>query len=108
MLKIKTPTPMAGRSFIQTLKDPTAPARPEQFFSFSNIQRAVSDRHYKLIEYNVKKVRHTQLFDLEKDPWELNNLADNAEFAPIKLRLRNDLLKHKAETHDDPKFWEGF
>jgi arylsulfatase A-like enzyme len=108
MLKIKSPQPMAGKSFIQCLTDPDKEARSELFFSFANIHRAVSDRHYKLIEYNVKHVRHTQLFDLQKDPWELKNLADIPEFAPIKERLRADLLKHKAETHDDTPFWKGF
>ena len=38
-------------------------------------QRAVRTRQHKLIVYPQAKV--TQLFDLQKDPWEIHNLADD-------------------------------
>jgi arylsulfatase A-like enzyme len=108
-LKLTAPQNVEGESFAATLQDPTQGARDALYFGFRDLQRAVSDGHYKLIEYNVKGERHTQLFDLKQDPWEMKNLADAPEMQPVKEKLRDLLLKYKDESGDaDSKFWVGF
>jgi arylsulfatase A-like enzyme len=62
-------------------------------------QRMVRDKRYKLIEYVVDDGRQTQMFDLESDPWERHNLAD--QHPDEVARLRALLAWWQAQT-DDP------
>ncbi|MFP4381733.1 MAG: sulfatase-like hydrolase/transferase, partial [Candidatus Sumerlaeia bacterium] len=54
-----------GREYIGTL--------------FKDTQRMIRDRRWKLIAYHVNGEKHIQLFDMEKDPHELENLAGQAD-----------------------------
>jgi arylsulfatase A-like enzyme len=58
-------------------------------------QRAVRDHRWKLIRY--PEIAHTQLFDLDADPDELQNLAAAPEHAGTLARLRRSLEQ-----------WQGF
>ena len=78
------------------------------FFAYKDIQRGVRDRRFKLIEYFVKGKRTTQLFDLESDPYELENLAGSGEHSSNLLRLRKELVRWKGELDDESKFWDGY
>ena len=40
------------------------------------------------------------LFDLETDPWELDNLADRPEYAALVERFRGETSKHIRDTKD--------
>ncbi|TNJ46038.1 sulfatase [Tamlana fucoidanivorans] len=51
-----------------------------------------------LIPYKPKE--DEMLFDLENDPWELNNLANNSNFKEKLKFLREEMAKHVRETHD--------
>ena len=82
--------------------------RDTLFFAYKDIQRGVRDERYKLIEYKVKGKRTTQLFDLQADPWEINNLTDNPRYATHLKRLRKALLRWKKELGDSSKFWQGY
>jgi len=56
---------------------------------------------FTLIAYNVNGTRHLQLFDLQNDPWETNNLSEDAVY---KERIQNmwKLLKEEmSNAHDD-------
>ena len=82
--------------------------RDTLFFAYKDIQRGVRDERYKLIEYKVKDKRTTQLFDLQADPWEINNLTDNPRYAAQLKRLRKELLRWKDKLGDSSKFWQGY
>lgn len=41
-----------------------------------------------------------ELYDVKKDPWQMNNVADDPAYADIKERMRADLDRWMAETGD--------
>ena len=43
-----------------------------------------------------------ELFDLEKDPYELNNVYYNSEYTEIKQQLENELHRLQIEVGDQP------
>ena len=108
MLDIEVPSTVEVKGFLPSLKDPARSHHQDMYFGFREMHRAVSDRRYKLIEYNVKGDRHTQLFDLKTDPLEMRNLADKPEFGDIKARLSGRLQDYRKQTGDKGSFWDGF
>ena len=76
------------------------------FGAYRHVQRMVREPRWKLIKYNVKGVKTKQLFDLERDPWEINNLADDPASAATVSRLET-LLKRVLKEADDPVDFEA-
>lgn len=103
------PPTVQGISLDKALQNPNSPLRPALYFAFKHYQRAVKKEGWKLIEYHVAGQRHTQLFDLNKDPWETNNLADNPKYLSQKLALKKLLLQLRLQYNDTfSPFWEGY
>jgi N-sulfoglucosamine sulfohydrolase len=46
-----------------------------------------------------------ELYDMEKDPNEINNLANHAEYQEVLERLKNELFRFQERTNDP---WKGF
>jgi choline-sulfatase len=77
-------------------------AKHDAMFSYyQDFQRAVRTRDHKLIVY--PKVGVTQLFDLNKDPWEIRNLADDRRHEPLKRSLFDRLRELQRELGDEVK-----
>jgi arylsulfatase A-like enzyme len=109
IIGIPKPATVDGISFLSNLKGAVQSPHGKMYYAFRDLQRAVRDGRYKLIEYNVKGFRTTQLFNLETDPLEMVNLAPKEEFHSVVDRLRSDLLKHKETSGDNQNpFWTGF
>ena len=87
--------------------------RDTLFFAYEYTQRAVRDRKHKLVEYNIKGKRTTNLFDLESDPLELKNLAKDRKHQDTVKKLRKELIRYRDEW-DDMKspfgeiFWKEY
>jgi arylsulfatase A-like enzyme len=105
---VPTPGSVEGRSLAPLIRDRKRNIRDTLFFAYKDVQRGVRDKRYKLIEYVVKGKRTTQLFDLQVDPWEINNLVNNARYATHLKRLRKELLRWKEELGDSSKFWQSY
>jgi len=80
-----------------------APLREELFFDFWHNKReilppmqAVRTERYKLIDYEY--MPYKELYDLEKDPLERENLIDNAAYKKVKRDLEKRLAKWKKDT----------
>jgi arylsulfatase A-like enzyme len=73
--------------------------RGQIYTAYEDKMRAVRDDRFKLITYPL--LGHVQLFDLEHDPWELENLADDTEHARVRARLEA-LLESEHSRLDDP------
>lgn len=73
MAGVEAPSDIDGLSLMPIIKGDQPNIRNEIFTAYRNVSRALSTSHWKLIEY--PGIDHTQLFDLEKDTAEKNNLA---------------------------------
>jgi arylsulfatase A-like enzyme len=97
---LKTPNTVEFRSLNPTLTDKTIPHRETLYFAFMDWQRAIRDQRYKLIEYCVAGTRHTQLFDLDNDEHELQNLAAKPEHDTTLKALRANLQTTRVRLND--------
>ncbi len=59
---------------------------------------AVRSNRYKYIYYNGTWDIN-ELFDLEKDPWEMNNLIRDSSYRKLGLQLKDDLFNWLKETN---------
>ena len=68
-------------------------------FAYKDVQRAVRDKHWKLIRY--PQIDKTQLFDLQADPYEINNLASQpaqaGKIAELTAVLEME-MQHNGDT----------
>jgi len=88
------------QSFKPVLADAQSTHRKNLYFSFMGVHRGVRDERYKLIEYCVDGDRHTQLFDLQQDPEETNNLAEAEANALVLERMRALLESERKRLND--------
>jgi arylsulfatase A-like enzyme len=112
LLGVDIPESVEGKSMVPSIQSNDDKGRDTIFMGYTGVHRAVKDRRFKLIEYNVEGVRNTQLFDLENDPWETANLAENAEYSDKICELRKKLLEYREEWDDNNEkfgqiFWSG-
>ena len=91
-------TTSEGLEFTRTFQDPNTPARTELMFAYKDVQRAVRDDRWKLIRYPL--VNKTQLFDLQNDPAEINNLAEIPR-CKSKVDAMLKLLAHQQQEFGD-------
>jgi arylsulfatase A-like enzyme len=100
------PATVEGKSLAGILQDLTQSVRPFTYHAYTELHRAVRTGKYKLIEYVVDgKHTITQLFDLESDPAELDNLAYYGEYAELVADLREELVSLADEWDDEKSEW---
>jgi len=98
---VKIPNGLEGLSLATMLKDPKAKVRSSLFLAYTKLHRGVrTDDDWKLIKYNVHGKQTTQLFDLNNDPDEIVDLADDEKYAE-KLENLTTLLKEWMHSLDD-------
>ena len=105
LLGIEPPASVEGRSLVPAMHDDTEQIRDTLYLAYTGFQRGVSDGRHKLIEYHVNGKRRTQLFDLENDPWELDNRAGEHALAETEARLHADLMRLRDEWGDQQTAW---
>lgn len=104
---VDTPASSEGRSLVPVLNGEQKSTRGEMYYAYLHIQRALCDGRFKLIEYNVKGVRNTQLFDLSVDPMETKDLSVVNKRQVAKMRAR--LIELSAEFNDNySPFYKNF
>ncbi len=114
LVGIPIPETVDGKSLVPAMHSEAEKIREHMFYAFVRHQRAIKNRRYKLIEYVVfGKHTMTQLFDLEEDPWETNNLAAKPEMQETIHELREGLAKYRDEwdeldTYFGVRFWKPF
>jgi choline-sulfatase len=86
-------------SLVPHLRGRAAAPHDAMFCRYIDYQRAVRTRTHKLILY--PKAGVTQLFDIDRDPWEVTNLAGRAETAGVERQLRDRLGRFQKDLGDD-------
>jgi arylsulfatase A-like enzyme len=94
----KIPEGLDGQSQVAALKQESPQVRDDLFFAYRDVQRGIRDERYKLLRY--PQVGVTQLFDLEADPDELNNLAADPAQAERIQQLTGRLAAWQEKLGD--------
>lgn len=102
---IDIPSSVDGVSLLPVLNNDKS-VRDYLYYGYKNLQRAISDGEWKLIDYNVNGIKTSQLFNLKDDPMETNDLINDKRLSKKTKQLRNAMLEQKNKTGDYSKFWE--
>ncbi len=103
-----------GRSLLAAMHDSSQRVRDSLYLAYTDKQRGVRRGRYKLLEYVVGGRRvMTQLFDVEQDPWELHNLAEDPRHGSELGELRSEMFRLRDEWDDEDTewgrtFWAGY
>lgn len=91
LVDLKLPENLEGTSFVPLLVNPEQPWKKAVFMVDGNGGQMVRDRKHSYLELKRGPVLKA-LYDLEKDPWETINLADEPAYAEVRQEMAG-LLK---------------
>jgi arylsulfatase A-like enzyme len=109
---IPVPPSVEGTTLMPLLRDPSARVREDIYLAYADLLRGVTDGRHKLIE-TCGPVRRTQLFDLEVDPWELEDRSESPD-STQQLEVLRNRLHRLGYTSDDrlhpagESFWRRY
>ncbi len=95
---VPVPSGLDGKSLAPVLAGKADKVREHAFTAYRAVQRAIRDERWKLIRY--PQIDKTQLFDLQADPHEVNDLAGKPESA-AKVQELTAALKRAQEQYGD-------
>jgi arylsulfatase A-like enzyme len=107
MAGVDVPKAMQGRSWVPLFKDPKAEFRKDWLYEYYEYpdahkvrpHRGVRTETWKLIHY-YQEPEEFELYNLEKDPWEKENLYSKTEQADKVKELKTRLEELRKETGD--------
>jgi len=98
LCQLPPPTGVDGKDLVQVIIGRSEGVRTALYTAYRNTVRAVRTKEWKIIYYPRRNF--TQLFNLKKDPLEINNLAADATFQAKKLEMMQ-LLKELYAANED-------
>ena len=101
---VRVPTQMQGKSLVPLLKGKNEGWResflytywPDLIYFIPRITAIRTDRYLYSKTPDINDI--DELYDEQNDPYELNNLAENPNFAGLKSKLSKELEQLKKET----------
>ncbi|GIM49049.1 sulfatase family protein [Capnocytophaga stomatis] len=106
MAGVAIPSDIQGESFLPVLKKPCKKVRETVYYHYyENGEHAVSphfgikDKRYKIIRY-YKRYNGWELYDLKKDPKEMNNIYGQKSSEKITKRMKKILLEEIKKLDD--------
>lgn len=108
MLDFKIPSSVQGKSFYNAFDNPKTATRPLMYYGYKSFQRALRKDDYKLILYHVNGENTTQLFNINTDPWEMNNLANEAKHKDKLQQLKKEMVQQAVEFNDTIDWLKNF
>ncbi|MDL2232270.1 sulfatase-like hydrolase/transferase [Ruminococcaceae bacterium OttesenSCG-928-L11] len=117
MMDAAMPPVLEGKSILREIDDPSVRVNDYIFLEFGRYEvdhdgfggfqplRTVFDGRYKL---TVNLLTSDELYDVQTDPGEMNNLIASEAHGEIRDRLHDVLLNHMNETRDPFRgyYWE--
>lgn len=100
LVDLPVPESVEGRSLAPIIRGEIERVYDSLFFAYRDVQRAVRDERFKLVEYFGAADRVTQLFDLVADPGETANLASAPGMEAEVNRLRAKLAEWQRRIGD--------
>lgn len=104
---VPVPKDMQGVSFLQQLKKPGTRGRDAMYYHYyENGEHSVSPHfgvrtaQYKLIRF-YKRITGWELYDLKKDPGEMNNLYGKKGYEAITQKMKQQLMTLIDQYEDD-------
>jgi len=106
LAKVPIPTAFQGKSLMPLVESGEVEWRKDWLYeyyeypAYENIPpcRGVRTDRYKYIEYFTQNAY--ELYDLESDPDEMNNLYGNPKYEDLTRQLRSRLEELRRETND--------
>ena len=95
---IPIPSSVEFPSLVPLLRGESSPLHDAVFSYYRDFQRMVRTKTHKLIVY--PQIQRVQLFDLEKDPWEMHDLSNDGASATIKVDMMQRLKQFQKELGD--------
>jgi arylsulfatase A-like enzyme len=98
MARVGIPETVQFPSLVPLLTGQKARLYDSVYGAYRDLQRMVRTERYKLIRY--PHVTEVQLFDLEEDPWETKDLAEDPRYAGTVKKLDAELHRWMKLTGD--------
>ncbi len=95
---ISTPATVQFPSLLPLLRKERGQLFDSVYCAYRGFQRMVRTDRHKLILY--PQVKQVQLFDIEKDPWEMRNLAGDSAHSATVSELFRELKKWQQTVSD--------
>lgn len=106
---IKIPDVIEGKSILRIIENPNLKQEEPVFMEFGRFEvdhdgfgafqplRAIFDGKYKL---SINLMSTDELYDIENDPYEINNLINDPQYVQIRNMLHDKILEHMNDTRD--------
>lgn len=112
----EVPKEMQGRSLLPVLEGKTpADWRQAHYYHYyehpseHNVMRhyGITTKRYKLIHFYYD-IDEWEMYDLEKDPHEMNNIYDDSSYAEVRQDLHKQLDNLRTQYHDSDSLSSKF
>ena len=105
------PSSVESKSFAPMFGSSGYATHGSLYFVYTGLIRGVKDEKFKFIEYR-NHAKEFQLFDLQNDPHEINNLYGNPMYADTVHRMKKLMSEKRIEWNDfehaaSQAFWQS-
>ncbi|RLD76401.1 MAG: hypothetical protein DRJ10_13625 [Bacteroidetes bacterium] len=97
---LEIPETVQGESFLAAIENNNHVHRKSMVYAYKEFQRAYRKGDLKLIEYFVKRKRNTQLFNINEDPYEKNNLYKQKELSAEYMLMKKEMIQGMKLVND--------